>query len=94
MGIEYYYQLHVRQMISTQEILSGLTFPEQLELLNIKRLVESDDVSKDDVISMLLTVNKALLMSKRLTLNLIMQQETMDYDTTANILLSGLSQMG
>jgi hypothetical protein len=94
MGIEYYYQLHVRQMISTQEILSGLTFPEQLELLNIKRLVESDDVSKEDVISMLLTVNKALLMSKRLTLNLIMQQETMDYDTTANILLSGLSQMG
>jgi hypothetical protein len=94
MGIEYYYQLHVRQMISTQEILSGLTFPEQLELLNIKRLVESNDVSKDDVISMLLTVNKALLMSKRLTLNLIMQQETMDYDTTANILLSGLSQMG
>ena len=93
MGIEYYYQLHVRQMISTQEIFSGLTFPEQLELLNIKRLVESDDVSKEDVISMLLTVNKALLMSKRLTLNLIMQQETIDYDT-ANILLSGLSQMG
>ena len=93
MGIEYYYQLHVRQM-STQEILSGLTFPEQLELLNIKRLVESKDVSKDDVISMLLTVHKALLMSKRLTLNLIMQQETMDYDTAANILLSGLSQMG
>jgi hypothetical protein len=80
-------------MISTQEIFSGLTFPEQLELLNIKRLVESDDVSKEDVISMLLTVNKALLMSKRLTLNLIMQQETIDYDT-ANILLSGLSQMG
>ena len=77
-----------------QELLSDLSPTEQLHLINIKRVIESDLTSKSDVIDMFLITHKAHVIANRLILTLMINQESMNYDAESELIFSRIAQMG
>ena len=77
-----------------QELLSDLSSTEQLHLINLKRVCESDLTSKSDLIDMFLITHKAHVIAQRLILNLMLNQASMNYDAESELIFSRFNQMG